>query len=276
MATEDPYFEVRDSVKQQVDGLKASHDRLQDMVRSASSNATQIKELRRNLVIDIRAVDKDFKVLKASVGAIEKDRAQFANIKESEYEARKAFVNDVSKVLKTVKAGVESEAVKRKMDDDASNAKYNAANDNYAALSAGLEKNNSRFIENQQLQAKEMINMQDEALEALGQGVDRLNDLGNAINVELKDQEKMLGGLSGDMTEAEGKMGMVNHYLKKLLNTKDSCQYGTIVILGESLFSSSSFFSFFSSDCFRLSYSLALVLIALVACIIWLPGSSTK
>ena len=75
--------------------------------------------------------------------------------------------------------------------------------------------------------------MQDEALEALGKGVDRLNDLGSAINVELKDQEKMLGGLSGDMDEAEGKMNMVNHYLKKLLNTKDSCQYGTIVVLGK-------------------------------------------
>lgn len=267
-------------MKQQIDGMKASHTRLQDMVRSADSSATQIKEVRRNLVMEIRAVDKDFKVLKASVGAIEKDRAHFANIKESEFEARKAFVNEVSKTLKIVKAGVESEAVKRKMDEDASKAKYSAANENYAALSAGIEKNNSRFIENQQLQAKEMINMQDEALEALGKGVDRLNDLGSAINVELKDQEKMLGGLSGDMDEAEGKMNMVNHYLKKLLNTKDSCQYGTIVVLGKCM---KQFFPLpFCAKLFLLSLlspspiSTALVLIALVACIIWLPGNSTS
>jgi hypothetical protein len=225
--------------------------------------------------MDIRAVDKDFKVLKASVGAIEKDRAHFANIKEAEFEARKAFVNEVSKTLKIVKAGVESEAVKRKMDEDASKAKYSAANENYAALSAGIEKNNSRFIENQQLQAKEMINMQDEALEALGQGVDRLNDLGSAINVELKDQEKMLGGLSGDMDEAEGKMNMVNHYLKKLLNTKDSCQYGTIVVLGKCMAQFSHRPSHHLSDPLP-CLSTALVLIALVACIIWLPGNSTS
>lgn len=273
--SEDPYYEVRDGVKQQIDGIKTSHTRLQDMVRSADSSATQIKEVRRNLVMDIRAVDKDFKVLKASVGAIEKDRAHFANIKEAEFEARKAFVNEVSKTLKIVKAGVESEAVKRKMDEDASKAKYSAANENYAALSAGIEKNNSRFIENQQLQAKEMINMQDEALEALGQGVDRLNDLGSAINVELKDQEKMLGGLSGDMDEAEGKMNMVNHYLKKLLNTKDSCQYGTIVVLGKCMAQFSHRPSHHLSDPLP-CLSTALVLIALVACIIWLPGNSTS
>lgn len=248
---EDPYYEVRDAVKKQVDSIKRTHDSFQDLVRSADSTASQIKEMRRNLVIDIRAADKDFKVLKNSVANIEKDRSQYSSIKDSEFEARKNFISDMQKVLKIVKAGVESEAVKRKLDDDATKSKHQGIDGNYAAMSAGIEKSNSRFVENQSLQAKQMINVQDEALDALGQGVDRLNDLGSTINVELRDQNKLLGGLSGDMDEAEGKMNMVNHYLNKLLKSKDGCQYGTIAVL-------------------------AIILLILVACIIWLPGSSSS
>ena len=243
---EDPYFEVRDALKDRVDKIKSAHDRFQDLVRRPDSSAAQIKELRRNLVVDIRAADKDFKVLKGSVASVEQNRAKYSAVKDAELETRKGFVNDVFKALKVVKAGVESDAVKRKMDEDASKAKRDGLDENYAALAAGIEKHNDKFIDSQQQHAKEMINLQDEALEALGQGVDRLNDMGTAINVELKEQDKMLGGLSGDMDEAEAKMNMVNHYLNKLLKTKDGCQYGTILVL-------------------------AIILVVLVAVIIWVP-----
>jgi len=248
MAEEDPYYEVRDELKDKVDKLRGAHDRFQDLVRRPDSSAGQIKDMRRNLVIDIRAADKDFKVLKGAISNVEQNRAKFASVKDAELETRKGFVSQIDKALKQVKAGVESEAVKRKMDEDTNKAKRDGLDENYTALSAGIEKNNSKFIDTQQQHAKEMINLQDEALEALGQGVDRLNDMGTAINVELKEQDKMLGGLSGDMDEAESKMNMVNHYLTKLLKTKDGCQYGTIFVL-------------------------ALILIVLVAVIIWVPSS---
>jgi len=244
---DDPYYEVRDELTDKLDRIKGLHDRFQDLVRRADSSAAAVKEMRRNLVMDIRAADKDFKVLKGSVISVEQNRAKYSTIKDAELSTRKAFVNDTSKVLKAVKAGVESDAVKRKIDEDSSRSKHQGMDENYAALAAGIEKNNSRFVETQQQQAKEMINLQDEALEALGQGVDRLNEMGTAINVELKEQDKMLGGLSGEMDEAEAKMNMVNHYLNKLLKTKDGCQYGSILIL-------------------------AIILIVLIAIVIWVPS----
>jgi Syntaxin 6, N-terminal len=244
---EDPYYEARDAVGEMVEGLRAQHERLQDLVRSKTSTAAQVKEVRRSLVMDIRAVDKEFKVLKGSVANVEQNRGKYPAIKEGELEARKAFINETLKTLKAVKTGVESEAVKRKLDEDDSKARRDGMDETYAALAANVERNNSKFVEDQQLYAKEMINIQDEALEALGQGVDRLNDMGTAINVELKEQDKMLGGLGSEMEEAEGKMNMVNHYLNKLLKTKDGCQYGTILVL-------------------------AIILVVLVAVVIWVPS----
>lgn len=242
----DPYFEVRDGLSEQVEAIRVSHDRFQDMVRSAQNNAPQLKELRRTLVTDIRAADRAHKDLRASVANVDKNRAQFPTIKDAELDSRKAFVNDTQKTLKQVKMGIESEAAKRKMDDDANKSRQVGLDESHQAMSAAMEKGNNRFIESQRLQTKEMIDQQDVALESLGQAVDILNDMGSTINVELKEQDKMLNNLSGDMTDAEGKMNMVNHYLTKLLKTKDGCQYGTIVVL-------------------------AIILLILVACIIWLP-----
>lgn len=242
----DPYYEVRDALREQVEAIRLSHDRFQDMVRSAQNNAAQLKELRRTLVTDIRAADRAHKDLRASVANVDKNRAQFPTIKDAELDSRKAFVNDTQKTLKQVKMGIESEAAKRKMDDDANKSRLAGLDESHQAMSAAMEKGNNRFIESQRLQTKEMIDQQDVALESLGQAVDILNDMGSTINVELKEQDKMLNNLSGDMTDAEGKMNMVNHYLTKLLKTKDGCQYGTIAVL-------------------------AVILLILVACIIWLP-----
>jgi hypothetical protein len=111
---EDPYYEARDAVGEMVEGLRAQHERLQDLVRSKTSSAAQVKEVRRSLVMDIRAVDKEFKVLKGSVANVEQNRGKYPAIKEGELEARKAFINETLKTLKAVKTGVESEAVKRK------------------------------------------------------------------------------------------------------------------------------------------------------------------
>lgn len=242
----DPYNEVRDALHQQVDSIRLNHDRFQDMVRSTANNATQLKELRRTLVIDIRAADRAHKDLRATVANVDKNRAQFPTIKDAEFEGRKAFVNNIQKILKQVKMGIESDAAKRKLEDDANKVRLAGMDENQQAMSAAIEKGNNRFIESQRLQTRDMIDQQDIALDHLGQAVDVLNDMGSTINVELKEQDKMLNDLSGEMTDAEGKMNMVNHYLNKLLKTKDGCQYGTIAVL-------------------------AVILLVLIACIIWLP-----
>ena len=76
-----------------------------------------------------------------------------------------------------------------------------------------------------------MIGQQDVQLDALGQAVDRLDNIGRSINVEIKDQNRKLDELDRDMTDAEHKMNFIMAKLSKLLKTKDGCQIWTIVIL---------------------------------------------
>lgn len=102
--------------------------------------------------------------------------------------------------------------------------------DSLGAMSAA-ERENTAFIKDQRQQTKMMISQQDVQLDALGQAVDRLDNIGRSINVEIKDQNRKLDDLDRDMTDAEHKMNFIQAKLSKLLKTKDGCQIWTIVIL---------------------------------------------
>jgi hypothetical protein len=76
-----------------------------------------------------------------------------------------------------------------------------------------------------------MLGEQDEALESLGDAVDRLGRIGQEVGEELKEQNIMLDGLDDDLDSAGNRMGVVQAQLSKLLKTKDGCVIWTIVIL---------------------------------------------
>lgn len=133
-----------------------------------------------------------------------------------------------------VKAGMESPAVRRKMEDDENKGKrdsFDGAGGGVSRASLDREKENETFIKDQQQATKAAIKAQDVNITVLDQGVDRLHLIARDINSELKEQDKMLDDLSKDMDTAENKMNTVQAALSKLLKTKDGCQIWTIVIL---------------------------------------------
>ena len=132
---------------------------------------------------------------------------------------------------------MESPAVRKKLDDDENKSRQQAGAGNLRADMRGTgggksyEADNSRFISNQRLVTQEVIAQQDNNLEALDSAVDRLHNMGGAINQELKEQNLMLDKLDSDMDDAGEKMNFVLERLGKLLKTKDGCQIMIIVVL---------------------------------------------
>ena len=76
-----------------------------------------------------------------------------------------------------------------------------------------------------------MLGEQDQALDSLGNAVDRLGRIGSEVNAELKEQNIMLDGLDDDLDAAGNRMNVVQAQLSKLLQTKDGCVIWTVVIL---------------------------------------------
>jgi hypothetical protein len=136
----------------------------------------------------------------------------------------------MTKEINDVKGGMESPAVRRKMEDDENKAKRGTNDENLGAVT-NIEKENSKFIRGQQQIQKEQINQQDVQIGRLGEAVTRLDGIGRTINTELKEQNVLLQELDDDLDDAGNKMNVVMAKLSKLLKTKDGCQIWTIVIL---------------------------------------------
>ncbi len=134
-----------------------------------------------------------------------------------------------------IKAGIDSQAVRRKIEDDDRKSKRDSYDDATSALNPGnsaAAAENTRFIKSQKQQTQEMIEIQDQNLGHLGAAVDRLGEIGREINTEVKDQGRLLDHLGNEVDDASGRMTTVQGALEKLLKTKDGCQIWTIVILG--------------------------------------------
>lgn len=96
---------------------------------------------------------------------------------------------------------------------------------------------NTRFITQQQIELKKQLRQQDDALDQLEKGIDRLGQTAKAINEETKLQEIMLDNLDEDISNSNNKIGRTNDILDKFLKIKDNCSSLWIIIfLGALLF----------------------------------------
>ena len=213
---------------------------------------------------DVRAVSTKLKVMDGTVDMVEKNRPKFPHIKDPELASRKRIVKDLQSsidgsfsrlqfsdksicrgifvrnlfllihllvyLFAEIKASIESTAVRRKVEDDANKANRDSYNEGVKGMGS-IERENQRFIKDQQQVVKAQMDSQDIALVELGRGVDTLHKLGTDINQELSEQNIMLGKLETDVEDAQERMNTVQAALSKLLKTKDGCQIWTIVIL---------------------------------------------
>lgn len=132
------------------------------------------------------------------------------NIKQEDLNERRNFVEKAGKVINStfislntpgaflhfsygvlvwcseVKGGLDSEAVRKKLDSDQAKTKRNAHDDALQAMQQDLQRDNDRFINNQHTQQKQIIREQDQNLELLDQGLTRLQERSKVTHADLK------------------------------------------------------------------------------------------
>jgi syntaxin 6 len=114
---------------------------------------------------------------------------------------------------------------------DQAKRKREAQDEAQQALQSEINADNENFVRDQKRQVQQTIKVQDQALGGLEQSLVSLQGRAKVINTELKEQDKMLDDLKGDVDKANDRILTVNEALGKLLNTKDGCQIWTVVIL---------------------------------------------
>lgn len=142
-----------------------------------------------------------------------------------------------------MKDGIESPAVRRRLEEDEIRLKREANGEEpLSTTHSAIHRENEVFVSNQQEQILEMHRRQDQSLVRLGEAVDQLGEQGRVIKDELVEQDHLLNKLGGEIETGHEKMNVVQEALSKLLQTKDGCQIWTIVILGIVLILLSKFF----------------------------------
>jgi hypothetical protein len=64
-----------------------------------TSTNIEFKELRKDLLKNVRTVDKQIKDLKGAVDMVDKNREKFPHIKDVELNSRKKFVDDTQRSI---------------------------------------------------------------------------------------------------------------------------------------------------------------------------------
>ena len=103
--------------------------------------------------------------------------------------------------------------------------------DKYARLDEEISKDNDEFIRNEQQRQQLIMRDQDQELDTLHEGVQRLGQIGQDIHVEITEQNRMFEELNDEMDHFEGRMDRVMKQINKILNNKDSGKMCVIVIL---------------------------------------------
>lgn len=259
-------------VQSQVDRIKLKYQRFQNLLDSDTSSNSEFKDIRKGLSKDIKSVEKEIKGLRDALDTIDKNRAKFAHLKDNEVQSRRQFVNEMQNNVSEIKAGMDSPAVRRKLDADDAKGRRAGNYEVHNAMQHAIDEDNQRFVGDQNTQARQMINRQDDSLEQLGSAVDRLHMAGKEINREVKEQNIMLDELGNEIDSAGGRMQQVQDALGKLLKTKDGCQIWAIVILTLILLvlgKMISYFVYILHDFYLFFPSLFCFLSATVALVIW-------
>jgi hypothetical protein len=170
-----------------------------------------------------------------TVSLVETQRDKFAHISASELYERKAFLTTSDDRLQRAKTDMSAPSIKAKLlsDERAKSLRRQkqAAANNHDDDDDDHDIENSAFIADNQAQTSLLMEQQDETLDELGEAVTRVGMMAENISEEIGLQNKMLGEMEEDLTDAEEKLGLVMGKLAKFLKTKNKWQLGTIMML---------------------------------------------
>ena len=183
---------------------------------------------------DLAKADEMCRKVKLAVSNIERNRAKYPHIDERELGARLAFVERLDAAVANMRATFGSRETAGKMEADARKelaSRVARETDGAARGGSAYTKANADFIKEQGGAQATIRREQDVVLDKMSSSLDTLKEMSQAIDAELKDQEKMVDDIDKTTDEAQGKMDGALKSIEKMLKTKDRCQLITIFAL---------------------------------------------
>mmetsp|Transcript_19468 Transcript_19468/g.61243 ORF Transcript_19468/g.61243 Transcript_19468/m.61243 type:complete len:250 (-) Transcript_19468:31-780(-) len=227
----DPYYVAKDEVEVAIKKVQGMHDEWKRLLQSENTaKSSRFQELHSEIAAELRHLDYDMQDITETIRVVEENRAKF-QFGDAEIQSRKDFVTASRGTVKAVQDSVSSRHALGKIEADRKQALGTAssarARDEQQSQAAARE--NEAFVERQRQEQAQLIAQQDQDLTLFSQSAQKLRDTAQAINVELKDQQKMLEELDEDIDKETEKLNFVMKRMGRLLKTSDNKQLCLII-----------------------------------------------
>lgn len=227
----DPYYVAKEEVQAAIGKLRTMHGEWGLFLQSENTAKSQrFQELHAEICGELRQLGFDLQDISATISMVEENRAKF-RIDDSEIASRKGFVTSSRNSVREIQDSITGRQAQSKMEADKRQVLTNQASSSRAAeeRKGRTNRNNQEFLDRQRQEQAQIVAQQDEALTELSASARRLGNTAQTINMELREQQKMLEELDEGIDRETEKLNFVMKRMGRLLKTGDSKQLCLII-----------------------------------------------
>ncbi|CAK9069178.1 unnamed protein product [Durusdinium trenchii] len=227
----DPFDVARDEVEAAIRKARSMHKEWQRLLQAENtaesrkfqaSNSVQ-KDLQKELAAELSQLSLDLAEVDASIKAVEDNRDRF-HLSDAQLTARKEFLAVSQAAHREIHVSLSSPAAKNKIDEDQKQMLLKRQKQAEETQQRQLAQESKAFLEEQRLLQKQLIAQQEDELQILEQGAQRLGQVAHTINGELESQQKLLEELNQDIEKEMERMDVVTKGMGTLLKTSNKAQ----------------------------------------------------
>ncbi|CAE7351867.1 STX6 [Symbiodinium necroappetens] len=185
-----------------------------------TTESSRFKECHKDLLAELAQLSGDLAEVQQSIKAVEDNRDRF-HLSDAQLATRKDFLAASQMAHQEINSSLSSAAVQNKFDEDRRQALLRNQRQAKETAERNLAQESKAFLEEQRLLQKQLLAQQEDELQALEKGAQRLGQVAYTINGEIESQQKLLDELNQDIEKEMERMDVVTKGMGALLKTSN-------------------------------------------------------
>ncbi|XP_003389021.1 PREDICTED: syntaxin-6-like [Amphimedon queenslandica] len=236
MSLEDPFYTVRDDVRESLNNAQDLYSRW-CMLLEDQSDLEKTQGVSTDLRSCIKSIEWDLQDLDETISVVEANPQKF-RVSTGEIETRKQFIRDTRQVINKMKSHMSSDQAQNMLENMkrqqllSSSHAQKKKHGRYQRLDDELERSNQDFIDQQRHQQQMLMVEQDKQVDKVSNTIVVLHQMGEDIGIELDEQNKMIDEIDEDMQRTETRLTSLTKRVNTAIRkSSDRCQLICIVVL---------------------------------------------
>jgi len=229
---QDPFDIVREEVMQSVNGARTLYARWRELLNTTNTaEDDEFKWTTQELKRVVKSIEWDLLDLDETISIVESNRAKF-HMDEWEVAARRSFVSDARATVAQMKKEMDDPASRAKIERDQRASLIPSSRERTRErMEDSLHEDNESFIRAQKNKQEEMRKEEDQHLDHLERGLNKLSRMSLTIHDELEDQDELLEKFNSEVNSTTNRVSAGIKRISELID-RSSTRTSWFIILG--------------------------------------------